>query len=214
MQDVSTFISSLEENKILFNKDEDKEVYRSIEDKINLRNVTVLYQISQLFKFSNIRKSPILFIERFFPTICEYQQFLDLDYRCVVKILSSSYLKIDSELEVFNAIVSWLGKSKERNTFAKHLFLKVRLSLLSVPALQFISGTISSFIDIAFINKIVNEKSKGFQRRNLKTNSRYCNQDKFDIIVCGGSKHCRKTKAFRDVYCIKSNNHNDVTSLP
>ena len=58
-QDVSTFISSLKENKIMFNEDGDKEIYRSIEDKINLRNVIAFYQISQVFKFSNIRKPPI-----------------------------------------------------------------------------------------------------------------------------------------------------------
>ena len=212
MRDVSTFISSLTENKAMFNEVADKEVYRSIEDKINLHNYTALYQISHVFKFSNTRKPPILFIERCFPIICESQKFLDLDYKYVAKILSSSYLNIDSELEVFNAVVSWLGNSKERNKYAKHLFLNIRLTLLSVPALKFISGKISSFIDnLAFINEIIDEKSKGFHCINLKNTSRYCNQDKFKFIVCGGSKNKR---VVRDVYSTKANNQNYVTSLP
>ena len=120
MPNVSTFILSLKENKIMFN--EDKEVYRSIEDKISLQNVLALYQLSQVFKFSNKRKPPIFFIERCFPIVSESQNFLNLDYKCVAKIISSSYLNIDSELEIFNAVVSWLCNKKERYTYAKHLF--------------------------------------------------------------------------------------------
>merc|ERR1712240_628900 len=171
----------------MFIEDTDKEVYKGIEEKISLHNVVALYQISDLFKTSNIRKPPILFIERCFPIISETQKFLDLDYEYVVKILSSSYLNIDSELEVFNAIVYWLGSRKERNTYAKHLFLKIRLTLLSVPALKFISEKMSFFIDnLAFIKETIDENSKGFYSRNKKAESRYCNQDKFNIIVCGG----------------------------
>ena len=107
---------------MMLNEDDDNEVYRRIEDKTNFHNVTALYQLSQVFKFSNIRKPPILFIERFFPIICESQKFLDLDYKYVAKIFSSSYLSIDSELEVFNAVASWLGNSKLRKKFAKSFF--------------------------------------------------------------------------------------------
>ena len=212
MPDVSTFISSLKEKKIVFN--EDKEIYRSIEDKINFHNVIALYQISQVFKNSNIRKPPILLIERCFPVISESQKILDLDYKYIAKIGSSSYLNIHSELEVFNAVILWMGNSKERKKFAKHLLLKIRLTLLSVPALKFITEKISSFIDnLAFIKEIIDEKSKGFHRRNLKSVSRFCDQDKFNIIVCGGSKN-KNGKAVRDVYSIKANNQNNVISFP
>ena len=62
LPDVNTFISSLKENKFVFNENEDKEVYRSIEDKTDFHNIIALYKISQVFKFSNIRKPPTLFI--------------------------------------------------------------------------------------------------------------------------------------------------------
>ena len=125
MPDVSTFISSLKEIKVMLSQDADKEVYSSIEDKISLHNVTALYQLSQVFKFSKLRKSIILFIERCFPIISESPKFLDLDYKYVAKILSSSYLNIDSELEVFNAIVYWLGSSKERKTYENIFFRRL-----------------------------------------------------------------------------------------
>ena len=212
MPDVRTFISSLTEGKVMFNKEADKEVYRIIEDKTSLHNVIALYQLSQVFKSSNKRKSPIFFFERYFPIVSESQNFLYLDYKCVAKIMSSSYLNIDSELEVFNAIVSWLGNKKERYTYAKHLFLKVRLTLLSVPVLRFISEKIPSFIDsLAFIKEIIDDKSKGFYRRNFKADGRFCDQDKFKIIVCGGTKNNR---VIRDVYGIKPDNISNVKRLP
>ena len=74
--------------------------------------------------------------------------FLKLDFKSVSRILSSSELNIDSEMEVFNVIVSWLGHNKERSKYAKGIFLKVRLSLLSDPALKLITEKISCFIDI------------------------------------------------------------------
>ena len=196
----------------MLNKDADTEVYRSIEDKINLHNATALYQLSQVFKFSKLRKSTILFIERCFPIISESRNFLHLDYKNVVQIFSSSYLNIDSELEVFNAVVSWLDYNKERKTFAKHLIFKVRLSLLSVPAVRFFFEKTLSFIENpAYIKEIIDKKSKGIHKRNLKTISRFCNQDNFNIIVCGGTEN---RKAVRGVYSIKANNLKNVTRLP
>ena len=101
MQDVCTFIASLKDNKVMLNQDADKEVYISIEDKINLHNVAALYQLSHFFKFSKLRKSTILFIERFFPIISESQNFLHLDYKYVVQIFSSSYLTM-FEQHIYN----------------------------------------------------------------------------------------------------------------
>ena len=86
--------------------------------------------------------------------------FLELDLKLISKILSSSELNIDSEMEVFNAVVSWLGHKKERSKYAKYLFLKVRIFLLSDPALNLITEKISCIIDdFAFINKVITEKN-------------------------------------------------------
>ena len=65
------------------------------------------------------------------------QNFLELDYFLVAKILASSDLVITSEVEVYNAADRWLKyKIEERRKFAKHLLLKVRLPLLSDNTLQ------------------------------------------------------------------------------
>ena len=80
----------------------------------------------------------MLLIERCFRFIVDNSLFLLLDFICILKITSSSQLNIDSELEVFNAVVSWLDYDKQRNVYAKDLILKIRLLLLSVSAPEFI----------------------------------------------------------------------------
>ena len=195
----------------MLSEDFEKELYNFIEDKIKTKNAAVLFYFSRLFNSLFISKQSLLLIERCFQIIVDNSSFLQLDFNCILKIISSSQLNTDSELEVFNAVVSWLEIDKQRIIYAKNLFLKIRLSLLSVPAIKFISGKISCFIDnLAFVNKIIENKSKGLHMRNLKDVSRYCNQEKFNIFVCGGEK---KGVLVRDVYSIKANNFTSVRNV-
>ena len=61
-------------------------------------------------------------------------------------MLSSSDLNIDSDLQVFNAADSWLCHDiTERRKYAKELLSKVRLPLLSIPALEQVLEKVSSF---------------------------------------------------------------------
>ena len=77
------------------------------------------------------------FIERCFAIVAESKDFSELDFASLVKILSSSGLNIDSELQVFDAFYSWLCHDiTKRSKYAKQLLSKVRISLLSVQALN------------------------------------------------------------------------------
>ena len=67
--------------------------------------------------------------------VVETKNFLHLDFNLIAKILSSSELNIHSEVEVFNAAISWLNRnSEERSKYSKQLLLKVRFHLLSEDA--------------------------------------------------------------------------------
>ena len=156
----NNILSSLKEDNVLLNNDLEKEINNRIEDKINFNNAVAVYKLMQTFKTSSLPNASVLYIERCFPYIVDCKSFLDLDYISLAKILSSNELNIDSELEVFNAIVSWLGHNKERSKYAKDLILEIRLSLLSDPALNFIIENISCFIDdFAFINEVIREEN-------------------------------------------------------
>ena len=205
-------MTSIKESKVLFSEDIGQEFYNCFEDKIKSKNAAALYCFSRLFNSSILSKPTLQFIERCFLTVVDSMSFLQLDFNCISKILSSSHLNIDSELEIFNAIISWLDNNKKRNMYAKRLILNIRLSLLSVPALSLISEKISFYIDdLSFVNEIISKKSKALDFKLTKTVSRYCDQNKFNLVLCGGLK---SGTVARDVYIFKANDSNNVTSLP
>ena len=157
---IRRLLQSLKNDKVMLVEDKGREKYKLIESKLNIKNVALFYSLSQLFNCTIVSKDLLEFIERCFPMFVDSTSFLELDFKIILKILSSSELNLDSEMEVFNAIVFWLGHNKERSKYAKGLFLKVRLLLLSDPALELISEKISCFVDdFAFINEVITEKN-------------------------------------------------------
>ena len=204
-------LQSLKDDKVILIEDNGREIYKLIESKRNIKNVAVLYFISQLFNCSVVSKELMQFIERCFPMFVDCTSFLDLDFKIILKIFSSSELHIDSEMQVFNAVVSWLGYKKERKVYAKDLILKIRLSLLSDPALKLIIENIAFFIDdYTFINDVVKDKVKGSQFNKTKTISRYCTNNNFHIVFCGGKV---SGTLVRDVYSVKAYDLKTVEKL-
>ena len=209
---VIQLLSTLKYNKVLMNKDVEKTVYRSVQDNIKIKNVAALFKFSYLFNSSNVFKLSLQFIERCFPMLVDSTSFLELDFKFISKILSSSELNIDSEMEVFNAVVSWLGHNKERSKYAKGIFLKVRLSLLSDPALKLITEKISCFIDDStFINEKIIKKIKGSHSKNIKAISRHCTHNNFNIVFCSG---IISRTVVRYVYSVKAHDLKTVKILP
>ena len=116
-----------------------------MEDNVNMKNAIKLFSVSTVFKLSNLPKLSLCYIERGFPIVADSKDFLELDFVSLVKILLSSELLTDTELQVFNAAEFWLNYSKERSYYAKAILSRIRLSLLSVPALKNILAKESCF---------------------------------------------------------------------
>ena len=118
-------------------------------------------------------------------------------------------LHVDSELQVFDAADSWLCHDiTERSKYAKSILSKVRLSLLSVPALKQVLDNVSSKYPECsnIIEAVLNNK----QQLN---STRYCNQANFNILVCGG-KNVNLTNVSNDVIIFNADNFSEVNSLP
>ena len=170
--------------KFILNDDVRREIYKWIQDKINVNSVAPIYYTSQLFSLS---KPSLCFIERWFPMFVDSRKFLDLDVMSVAKILSSSNLNVDSELQVFNAADAWLAVNINLGGGRKHvnyIFSKIRFSLLSNPALNYISNN-SMCLNADFGGANLDVKEILHSNKH-SSNHRYCNQTNFDIIICGG----------------------------
>ena len=172
---------------------EDILISQYVDDKITFQNVSTFYQLAKLNKLTSLAELTFSYIERCFSIVAETQNFLEIEFNFIGKILKSSELSVRSELEVLNAATSWLKhNSNERSKFAKQLLLTVRLPLLSDHALDYILNSVPAYNEniecVDILKQISNDKETCFQNKSSNHyTSRYCNNNKFNILLCGGS---------------------------
>ena len=77
---------------------------KQIEIRVTVSNTLKWFYISKHFSLKKVSTTSLGIIERWFTTVADSKDFLELDFTCVYTILSSSELLIDSELQVFNAV--------------------------------------------------------------------------------------------------------------
>ena len=203
-------------NKNLLDEVKENGLCEYLENKVNDIHAATLYNISKLFKLSSLSKLLLCSIERCFQMVAESKNFLELDISCIRKILSSSELSIDSELQVFNAADDWLCHGiTERSKHAKCLLLSVRISLLSDPALSHIINKTSCFTKseecVNIMKEVLVNKTKDTRIHSSIT--RYCKQNNFNILVCGGENSGRM-KTVSNAYIINGNDLHNVNTLP
>ena len=215
--DVNKVSSILKINKICLDKTVESKLSNFIENKLNTQTVLTFHQLEKLFELPSLLKTTLSHIEHYFATIADTENFLELDFFRVLKILRSSELLITSEIEVYDAANKWLNYNIEkRRKFAKKLLLTVRFPLLSDGTLNYLLDRSSSFIEMKDCYKLLQEISekKGVVFHNNSSiyyKTRYCNQQMFDILVCGGRD--RKDISVSNIKQVDVNNFN-VNVLP
>ena len=209
----------LKVSKVLLDKSKANQTSKLIRDKVTPKNCILCLFFSQIFRHQEVFKTSLHIIERWFTTVADSENFLELDLTLVATILNSSELLIDSELEVFNVLTAWLNyKRIERSKHAKNLLQKVRLSLLTVPALN---NILDKNLWIAMndecsevIKKVIEYKNKlPFNIINNLPPSRYCSQNNFDIVIVGGVEKFER-QVVRDAFTVDCTDFFTVDSLP
>ena len=128
-------------------------IVNKLQKKIDFKNVATYYQIAKLFCSEGLCNKALKYIERFFTSVCETINFLELDFNRVAYIISSSGLRIDSELEILNAADNWISYDfKNRKKIAKNLLLKVRLPMLPDSHLESIAKMDISFLKLRAVS--------------------------------------------------------------
>ena len=167
-------------------------ISRSLIEKIDLSNVVTYHQFARTFQLEELVKKTFSYMQRCFTMICKTENFTELDFVHVQKMLSSSELDITSEVEVLKSVKCWLAKKyTKRVQFAKDLLFTVRLPLLSDHVLKKVLGKSSVFKKSDecknLIKEILEDKSKLYPNKssvNYKT--RYCSQDNYKVSINGG----------------------------
>ena len=207
-------VLSMKINKVFLDEVEENKTYCFITPKVTINNCLVNYYLSNIFKVPRLSEELLCLIERCFSAVAESSNFLYLNFILVSKILASSGLNIDSELQVFIAADSWLCHNiTERRKYARTIFSKVRLTLLSAPALKLVLEKVSSFsINDEYFR---NTKAKMSNRNQLNSTNcnikrRHCNQTDFDIVVSGGYNYYDD---LNEVKHLRANNLSESSSL-
>ena len=174
----------------MLNEDENSKIFSCMKNKVTKTNVLVIYSLAKFYKLATFSELSLLYIERCFPMVIETQNFLHLDFSNLAKILASSDLNIHSEVEIFNAVITWLKHNNEEcSKYAKQLLLKVRLALLSEHALIYVIDKISSITDncerVNILKEILADKNYFQNKSKSYYTSRYCNQNNFNLLICG-----------------------------
>ena len=204
-------------NSILLDEVKEGKICKFIKARLKVNSCVVCNYSFGIFKLKTSREESMRFIERCFAIVAESKDFSELNFVSLVKILSSSGLNIDSELQVFDAFYSWLCHDiTERSKYAKDLLSKVRLPLLSVHALEQILEKVSSFnIDdeCVSIMKTILMNKKQFNSTSCNIERRYRKQTNFHVLVCGGRK-IKTFKSITDVKYFDANNFCKANFLP
>ena len=217
------FLKNVKNKKVLPDK-EKKKFCENWKSKLNAANALTAFYFSHLFKMSELNKLSLLILESCFTIIADSKNFLELDFRYVLKIFSSNELDIDSELQVFEAANKWLShKALERRKFTKKILLKIRFVLLSVPTLNYILRENYCFIKdnecACIVNKALESKNR-LVLKNFNTTTRYCTQNDFKIMFFGGYSYVYENeqivgaKYIKNIFTVKANNLKSVNNLP
>ena len=178
----SSFILSVRANELFFNEDIDTEINNFLKSKVNVNNAAACYYFARNFKLSRFTEVTLKYIERCFTVVADTRCFHELDFSSVAKILSSNELHVDSELQVIEAAISWWKHDEnERSKFLTSILLKTRFHLISEHASSYLLSKMSFCSNKEEFAEVI---KKGLENKKLK--SRYCHQNEFDLVLCGG----------------------------
>ena len=153
------------------------------------------------------------------------ENFLHLDFTLVERILSSSELDITSEVQVLNAADSWISYDyKKREKFSKELLLTVRLHLLSENFLRkvvynpyslgknYVLLESKECVDLIKEVLHIKENSLDQKKQPSRHNTRYCSQQKFNIMIF---EHLFSTEGYncKSIVQVNGENPEDVEYL-
>ena len=112
-----------------------------LKEKINKRNVFFFLNICKAFSLKTLCEYIMSVLKNNFITFSKTSNFNAFDYVTFQGIINSSELNVSNEIEVFEAIISWVSYDEtNRKKFACDLLKTVRLPLLPTAVVETIVG--------------------------------------------------------------------------
>lgn len=110
--DEKKLVKTLNTNKVLLNEHAERNIFSSMKNRVSTISAVTFFNLSRIFQLPGLSKLSRLLIECSFLSAAESQSFLELDFASVARLLSSSELLVDSELQVLYVADHWLVHKK------------------------------------------------------------------------------------------------------
>ena len=181
--------------------------------RISLKNVCFYFYFSEVLKLKKLNKASTRYIHKHFQQVAETEEFLELEYKYLTKILRSSKLNVTSELSVLNTVNSWVSHNKKsRSTFFIKLLSYVRLHLLPPFALNELKCTTAWFSKLkGFKSAVEKVEINGTLTLNSVSGNRVCSKHNKSILCIGdGGNNSASTNVFE----ISTSDFGKITALP
>ena len=176
---------------------------------LTLENYYFYFKLSKLLHLRHLKEYFYnLFLQHYLVKV-EEKIFYELTYEDVANLVASSQLKVDSEIEVFNAVIDWIKyKEHERKQFIHELLKLVRLPLLTkellVDAVQAHPLCFSSFKCKKIISTAlkIKENKHICSPKSLLENRHYSNilNNKRAMLIGGKDRATKDVRKFSCLY--------------
>lgn len=91
------------------------------------------YRFGEAHNAKELTNASIQYIQAHFPEVCNEDELYELPKELIIKFLSSEYLRVDSEFQVFQAAIRWITYDiVQRRRYVFEILKHVRLPLLSL----------------------------------------------------------------------------------
>lgn len=106
--------------------------YLTLPGVLNDSNCVGIYDIAMKYAFAPLKESAFAFILDNFLEVIEHDEFLRLSKSGLVELLNTDYIAINSEEEIFNALVKWVRFDlQQRKSDFPELVRMIRLNSLT-----------------------------------------------------------------------------------
>ncbi|KAL3268082.1 hypothetical protein HHI36_007209 [Cryptolaemus montrouzieri] len=156
------------------------------------QNAIGFYRFADDLNSTELKLEAENYIQKNFPKVCNEDEIYNLEKDILIRFISSEYLKIDSELQVFELALRWINHDIiQRRQFVFEILSHIRLSLISFAVLR---KTIAACDDCSLKVALKSFYSDLLDKKGclVPLNVKPRNCAKKDIYVIGGSKREKK----------------------
>ncbi|KAK0160479.1 hypothetical protein PV328_007887 [Microctonus aethiopoides] len=167
-----------------------------LQQQLHNTNALGIYRFAEAHNRLDLMETALRFIEVNFPQVSQEEEFLDLPKEYLVHFLSSEYIHVDTEFQVFQAAYKWITHDiPARRCYVFEILAHIRLRLCSLTRLETIILDCKDASLIVALRSIQKDliSNKGCLVP-LRAQPRLC--AKKNILVIGGSKREHTTDSW------------------